>query len=101
MAAIDKNVAVELANVLPGREYALEELMVVYRPQSRVDGIQSAALALSLPRNAVIEVFDVVVTARRAGAAPVHSVAQIRASGPVSASANPKLVLDFGTMRTV
>lgn len=101
MAVLEEKLAVGLESLLPGREFALEDLMVAYRPQSRVDGIQSATLALSLPRNAVIETFDVVVTARRAGAAPVHSVAQIRASGPVSASANPKLVLDFGTMRTV
>jgi hypothetical protein len=101
MAAIGKKGDLGFEVALPGRVRDLEELVVSYASQTRVDGIQSASLSLSLARNAVIQTFDVVVTARRAGAAPVHSVAQIRASGPVSASANPRLVLDFGTMRTV
>lgn len=71
---------------------------LVYLPQRRTTGIISASLAITLPDNAVVDAYDVVVTARRAGAAPVDTVAQVRGSGQETSSS---VVIDFGTPRTV
>src|SRR5260221_8640713 len=73
-------------------------------PQLKTDGISSATLEVSLPRNAVVEQFDIVVQAKPASGTHVQNVAQIRAN-PGTAADNVgqgmAIVVDFGTPRTV
>ena len=63
------------------------------------DGVASLTLALSLPRNAVVKAFDVVVHAERADAALLANAARLRP--PVVNAGQVTVVADFGTLRTV
>ncbi len=71
-----------------------------FGPQLRTDGILSFPMDVTIARNALVHVYDVVVHADRAIATAVEKVAQVRtlqAAGSIPAS----IVLDFGTPRTV
>ena len=87
-----------IQQVLLAAERVVVERGVISVPQLRTTGISSASLAITLPKNAVVDVFDIVVAANRAGSAPVSTVAQVRSSGSGPSS---KVVIDFGTPRTV
>src|SRR5262249_37558689 len=75
-----------------------------FAPQLVTDGISSATLQVSLPLNAVVQQFDVVLQAQTAAASVVQNVAQVRAN-PASqadiAGNGMAIVVDFGTPRTV
>jgi hypothetical protein len=71
-----------------------------FGPQLRTDGIVSFAMDVTLARNALVRVYDVVVNADRARATAVERVAQVRAL-PAERSTPASIVLDFGTPRTV
>src|SRR5262249_29677301 len=69
-----------------------------YGRQLTTDGIVSASLDVTLPKNAVVRRFDVIVKALRATATVVESVAQVRAQDSLIGTS---AVVDFGTPRTV
>ena len=71
-----------------------------FAPQLRTDGITSFTMDVSLARNALVRVYDVVVQADRASATAVENVAQVRAT-PAEGTLPASIVLDFGTLRTV
>lgn len=62
-------------------------------------GTLSARLSLTLPRNAVVDAFEVAVTAHRADEAPAAAVAELRGTG--LSSTLREIIVDFGTVRTV
>lgn len=67
-------------------------------PHLLFEGVTSVTLDVSLPRNALVDEFEVQVQARRVDITQVQQVAQLRSYA--SASGN-ELVIDFGTPRTV
>lgn len=81
--------------------FELEQFQVLFIPQTVVDGIVSVSLDIVLPKNAVVETFDVVAGAKRAKKTPVREVAQVRVNRSTSETANAEVVVDFGTPRTV
>lgn len=62
-------------------------------------GTLTARRTLSLPGNAVVDLLDVVVTARRADQVLASEVAELR--GTSAGSKKYEIVVDFGTVRTV
>jgi hypothetical protein len=79
-------VAIGTVQMLYGYAYAL------------FDGVTTATLEVSLPRNAVVDDFKVAVRAQRVDSTKVQEVAQVRS---YASSAGNELVIDFGTPRTV
>ena len=75
-----------------------------YAGQVDTYGAVQHTSGITLPRNALVEEFDVLVTAARATAVRANVVAQVRA-GPSSDTAigdnGLSVVVDFGTPRTV
>src|SRR5437879_896765 len=69
-----------------------------YGRQLKTDGITSATLEISLPKNAVVRKYDVMVSARRADATAVQNVAQVRTQ---DSTLGTGIIVDFGTPRTV
>jgi len=79
-------------------------LSVVAGPQRVVNGLSSFALPVTLPRNAVVRRASFVVTAKRAGATAIETVAQYRVSDSASTDLvgrGKSIVVDFGMPRTV
>jgi hypothetical protein len=62
------------------------------------DGVTTATLDISLPRNALVNDYRVLVTAQRVDSTLVQEVAQVRS---YASNAGNELVVDFGTPRTV
>jgi hypothetical protein len=62
------------------------------------DGVTTATLDLSLPRNALVDDYRVLVRAERVDSTLVQEVAQVRT---YASNAGNELVVDFGTPRTV
>jgi hypothetical protein len=72
--------------------------------QQIANGISTFSLPVTLPKNAVVQQFDVTVKAARAGAALAANVAQMRvndATSPALGGNGLSVVIDFGTLRTV
>ena len=80
------------------------EFTYYYAGQVDTYGAVQHTSGITLPRNALVEEFDVLVTAARATAVRANVVAQVRA-GPSSDTAigdnGLSVVVDFGTPRTV
>ena len=82
----------------------LGELHYYYAGQVDTYGAVQHTSGITLPRNALVEVFDVLVTAARATAVRANVVAQVRAgpsSDPAISDNGLSVVVDFGTPRTV
>jgi hypothetical protein len=62
------------------------------------DGVTTATLDISLPRNALVDDYRVLVRAERVDSTLVQEVAQVRS---YASNAGNELVVDFGTPRTV
>jgi hypothetical protein len=62
------------------------------------DGVTTATLDISLPRNALVDEYRVLVRAERVDSTLVQEVAQVRT---YASNAGNELVVDFGTPRTV
>ena len=75
-----------------------ETLEFAYFPYFYADGATDYALDITLPRNALVDQLDTVVTAARAFSVPAQVVAQVRTA---SIRGGKSVVLDFGTLRTV
>jgi len=72
--------------------------------QQIANGISQFTLPVTLPRNAVVQQYDVAVKAARAGAALAANVAQMRVNDATSAllkNQGLSVVIDFGALRTV
>jgi hypothetical protein len=69
-----------------------------YGPKFTTDGITTASLDITLPKNAVVRQFDVVVGAKRADATLVANVGQVRTQDSIL---GVSAVIDFGVPRTV
>ncbi len=72
----------------------------IYLPYLGTTGVSSAALApvLSLPRNTLVQRFDIVVGATRATRTPAQAAGQVRAYDNAGAHT---VIIDFGVPRTV
>jgi hypothetical protein len=83
---------------------AFGDFTYYYAGQADTYGAVQHTSGITLPRNALVEEFDALVTAARATAAKANVVAQVRA-GPSSDTAigdkGLSVVVDFGTPRTV
>ena len=75
----------------------------VFGTQLTTDGISSFTLDVTLPRNALVREYDIVVNADRANATAVNAVAQVRATRATAddLEGGMSIVVDFGTPRTV
>ena len=62
------------------------------------DGVTSASVDISLPRNALVDEFKFLAQAQRVDSTQVQEVAQVRS---YSEGGNHEMVIDFGTPRTV
>jgi hypothetical protein len=69
-----------------------------YYGAPKPDGVTEKSLSITLPRNAVVKKYEVVVTAATAHAVNAGEAGQVRTT---SASGGVNVVLDFGTPRTV
>ena len=64
------------------------------------DGVTQASLAVTLPRNALVRKFELVLTAKPAHAVKAAEAGQVRTS-PSASGVGVSVVIDFGTPRTV
>ena len=78
-------------------EYADVKLYEYYGAP-KPDGVTEKSLAITLPRNAVVGKFEVVITAATAHAVTAGEAGQVRTT---SGSGATTVVIDFGTLRTV
>ncbi|MGH6923618.1 MAG: hypothetical protein ACRED5_07745 [Propylenella sp.] len=81
-----------------------DELTYYYFGQFDTYGAVQYAGGITLPRNAIIEEFDVLVTAARATAVRANEVAQVRTGASNESEIGSKglsVAVDFGTPRTV
>ncbi len=62
------------------------------------DGVTSASVDISLPRNALVDEYKFLAKAQRVDSTQVQEVAQVRS---YSEGGNHEMVIDFGTPRTV
>ena len=97
-APLGAEIAYQVEQVLFG------ELAYYYVGQFDTYGAVQFVGGVTLPRNALVDKFDVLVTAARATAAHANEVAQVRANASSNIAIGDKglsVVVDFGTPRTV
>jgi len=79
--------------------FAIGQVAMVYAyAYALFDGVTSASLDISLPRNALVDDYQFQVQARRVDSTQVQEVAQVRG---YSTAGSHELVIDFGTPRTI
>lgn len=104
MAAPSKNSSFEKVGFLTSDQHSKVMVKVVAGPQRVVNGLSAFSLPVTLPRNAVVRRLTFVVTAKRAGATAIETVAQYRVSDSASSDLvgrGKSIVVDFGSPRTV
>ncbi len=85
-------------------EYAVYETNAMRKPpaprtvQIAADGRSSAVLPIQVPANALIDRYDLTITATRADLVVATQAADVRVD---DSTTNPAIVVDFGTLRTV
>ena len=87
----------DISRVSKSVEYSDRKLYEYYGAPTP-DGVTEKSLAITLPRNALVRRFEVVVTAATAHAVTAGEAGQVRTT---PASGGLSVVLDFGTPRTV
>ena len=104
VASVGERADFGIGLAFPAEQVLFGELIYYYVGQTDTFGAVQHTSAITLPRNALVEEFDVLVTAARATAVLANVVAQVRA-GPSSDAAigndGLSVVVDFGTPRTV
>lgn len=78
--------------------HAIAVLLGPRTVQIAADGRSSAVLPIQIPANALIDRYDLTLTATRANLVVATQAADVRADDSTS---NPAIVVDFGTLRTV
>ncbi|HEX7333974.1 MAG TPA: hypothetical protein VF290_20890 [Pyrinomonadaceae bacterium] len=104
MAGKTTSAVIDIRDVRVEEQLKAFEGKIEYGSQLQTDGISSFTLDVTLPRNALIHSYDVVVQAQIASATAVEKVAQVRATEAAAsdlAKEGMSVVLDFGTLRTV
>ena len=89
------------ATISPGQVEAQVALGFLLFQRLVADGATSATLDVTIPRNAVVDSFDLVVEAGRAVSTIVKNVAQVRSSPTPPAGGGASVIVDFGALRTV
>jgi len=78
--------------------HAVWELLQPRTVQIAADGRSRAVLQIQVPANALIDRYDLAITATRAELVVATQAADVR---PDDSAAKPAIVVDFGTLRTV